>query len=374
MTLTPLPSAFDLDSQTLRALAAVAEYGSITRAAAVLGSSQPALSQQIKRTESRLGMPLVTRVGRGIRLTEAGLVIARHAETVLAALESAADELADLSGLRTGRVRLSAFPSASSTIVPRLIREMGEGHPGVHFTYLEAEPPEAIAAVRDGASDVAIAFRHPADRNDPFAAGAEGLEVQELARDELLVLAPCGHPALAAAKADAAHATAAAPAAAGSAGSAGRAAGAGGVAGGGGAGAGGGRPRIHAPAPVHAPIPIPAPIDLAALRDENWIAGCPRCRAHLLDSCARSGFAPAIAFETDNFVAVMSMVAEGLGVALLPALTITASPLPAGVAAAPTTGGDHRLIVAVTRPGADRMPAVAETLRILRRLTARTPA
>ncbi|MCS5724035.1 LysR family transcriptional regulator [Herbiconiux sp. CPCC 203407] len=330
MTLTPLPSAFDLDSQTLRLLAAVAEYGSITRAAGVLGFSQPALSQQIKRVEARIGMPLVTRAGRGIRLTDAGLVIARHAATVLAALESASGELADLAGLRSGQVRLSAFPSASSTIVPQLIRSMGEEHEGVRFTYLEAEPPEAIAAVRDGAIDIAIAFRHPADRDDPFAAGSEGLVVHELARDELLLLVPHGHAAL---------------------------------------------PRPSGPehpTPSAAPQPAsPTAVDLAALRDETWIAGCPRCRAHLLDSCARSGFAPTIAFETDNFVAVMRMVAEGLGVALLPALTITASPLPPGVAAAPTTSGDHRMIVAVTRPGADRIPAVGETMRILRRLTAR---
>jgi molybdate transport repressor ModE-like protein len=326
MTLTPLPSAFDLDSQTLRLLAAVAEYGSITRAAGVLGFSQPALSQQIKRVESRIGMPLVTRAGRGIRLTDAGLVIARHAATVLTALESASGELADLAGLRSGQVRLSAFPSASSTIVPRLIRSMGEEHEGVRFTYLEAEPPEAIAAVRDGAIDIAIAFRHPADRDDPFSAGSEGLVVHELARDELIVLVPDGHGALA-------------------------------------------RQLSSVP---EGSAPTTA-VDLAALRDETWIAGCPRCRAHLLDSCARSGFAPTIAFETDNFVAVMSMVAEGLGVALLPALTIAASPLPVGVAAASTTSADHRMIVAVTRPGADRIPAVGETLRILRRLTAAPP-
>jgi DNA-binding transcriptional LysR family regulator len=108
-----------------------------------------------------------------------------------------------------------------------------------------------------------------------------------------------------------------------------------------------------------------APVDLATLRAENWIAGCPRCRGHLLDSCARAGFAPSISFETDNFVAVMSMVAAGLGVALLPELAISASPLPEGVVARRTLAGDHRMLVAVTRPGAEHIPAVAETLRLL---------
>ncbi|WP_291050080.1 LysR family transcriptional regulator [Herbiconiux sp.] len=329
MTLTPLAGTFDLDSQTLRAVAAIADYGSITRAAAVLGFSQPALSQQLKRVESRIGMTLVTRSGRGIRLTDAGEVLARHAEAVLGALDAAAGELADLSGLRTGRVRLAAFPSASSTIVPRLIQAMGAEHEGVRFTYLEAEPPEAVVAVRDGLSDVAIAFHYPADPNDAFAAGTEGLVVTALQRDDLVLLAPEGHPALR-----------------------------GGVAASGTGGSVGDDYQLDS-----------AAVDLAELRNENWIAGCPRCRSHLLDSCARSGFAPAIAFETDNVVAVISMVAAGLGVALLPALALTTSPLPPGVHARPTAGGDHRLIVAVTRPGADHVPAVGEALRLLSALT-----
>ncbi|MCS5715918.1 LysR family transcriptional regulator [Herbiconiux sp. CPCC 205716] len=312
MALAPPSGSFDLDSQTLRVVAAVAEYGSITRAATVLGYSQPAVSQQLKRVEARLGMPIVTRSGRGIRLTDAGEVLARHADAVLTALDAAAGELADLAGLRSGRVRLAAFPSASSTIVPRLIGALAAEHSGVQVTYLEAEPPEAVAGVRDGVSDLAVAFRHPADRHDPFDASAEGLTVHELARDDVLLLAPAGHPAASAGD----------------------------------------------------------PVDLAELRGENWIAGCPRCRGHLLDSCARAGFAPSIAFETDNFVAVMSMVAAGLGVALLPELAISASALPPGVTAHRTRAGDHRMLVAVTRPGADHIPAVAETLRLLTGLTA----
>ncbi|MBF4572205.1 LysR family transcriptional regulator [Herbiconiux sp. VKM Ac-1786] len=328
MTLTPLPGSFDLDSQTLRVVAAVAEYGSITRAAAVLGYSQPAVSQQLKRVEARIGMPLVTRSGRGIRLTDAGEVLARHADAVLTALDAAAGELSDLSGLRSGRVRLAAFPSASSTIVPRLIGAMAADHAGVQFTYLEAEPPEAVAGVRDGVSDLAIAFRHPADRHDPFDASAEGLVVHELARDDVLLLAPAGHPGIGSGRAD----------------------------------AGGTGTRADGTSADGA-------VDLAALRGDNWIAGCPRCRGHLLDSCARAGFAPSISFETDNFVAVMSMVAAGLGVALLPELAISASALPPGVEAHRTRAGDHRMLVAVTRPGAEHIPAVAETLRLLTTLT-----
>jgi DNA-binding transcriptional LysR family regulator len=311
VTPASLPSAFDLDSQTLRAIAAISEYGSVTRAAAVLGQSQPALSQHLRRVEARIGMPLVARVGRGIRLTDAGDVLVRHAGVVLAALEEASGELSDLAGLRAGRVRLAGFPSASSTIVPRLIREMGEKHPGVRVTYLEAEPPEAVASVRDGASDLAIAFRHPDDPDDPFEGSADGLDVQELARDEVLLLIRDDHPVL--------------------------------------RGATGGS------------------VDLAALRTDDWIAGCPRCRGHLLASCARAGFAPNISFETDNVTAVAGMVRAGLGVALLPQLAVTSAALPSGVVARRTAAGDHRLLVVVTRPGARAIPAVDASLGFLPR-------
>jgi len=63
-------------------------------------------------------------------------------------------------------------------------------------------------------------------------------------------------------------------------------------------------------------------------------------------------------------------VAAGLGVALLPSLARAASPVPSGVVALPSTGDDHRMIVAVTRPGADQIPAVGETLRLLRTVVA----
>ena len=115
----------DLDPQLLRLVKAIADEGSITAAADALGYSQPAVSQQLKRAEVRLGLALIERVGRGVRLTEAGRVLARHAPSVTSALDAAAGELAELQGLRSGRVRLVAFPSASPTIVPRLLARPG---------------------------------------------------------------------------------------------------------------------------------------------------------------------------------------------------------------------------------------------------------
>jgi len=97
----------DLDAHSLRVVKAISDTGSITAAARQLGYSQPAVSQQLRRLERRAGMPIVERVGRGVRLTEAGRVLARHAAAVTTALDAAAGDLAELRGLRAGRVRIA---------------------------------------------------------------------------------------------------------------------------------------------------------------------------------------------------------------------------------------------------------------------------
>src|SRR4051812_31155418 len=79
----------DLDSHSLLMVLGIAEHGSITAASEALGYSQPAVSQHVRRLESRLGMPVLERTGRSVRLTEAGTVLARHAQTVATALNAA---------------------------------------------------------------------------------------------------------------------------------------------------------------------------------------------------------------------------------------------------------------------------------------------
>src|SRR6187431_1445370 len=233
----PFVPDLEFDVQSLRVVKAIADEGSITAAAAALGYSQPAISQQLKRLERSLGVALIERVGRSVRLTEAGRILARHAPSVTSALDAAAGELAELRGLRSGRVRLVAFPSASPTIVPRLLADLAERHPGITVTYVEGEPPEAVQAVRDDRADIALTFSYPGDREDPHGSSARGLSVHAVGTDDLLAVLPLGH-----------------------------------------AGAGDDE------------------LDVALLADENWIAGCPRCRGHLLELCGRAGFEPRIAF------------------------------------------------------------------------------
>lgn len=299
----------DIDAQALRVVKAIADEGSITGAAAALGYSQPAISQQLKRLEQRLDMPLVERVGRSVRLTEAGRILARHAPAVTTALDAASGELAELRGLRSGRVRLVGFPSASPTIVPRLLADLDAHHTGVTVTYLEAEPPEAVDAVREDRADIALTFSYPGDRDDPHGPSARGLSVRAVGTDDLLAVLPVGHPA---ATGDA--------------------------------------------------------VDVAALAGEKWIAGCPRCRGHLLELCARAGFEPHIAFETDNFVAVEGLVAQGIGVATLPRMAVASFPQLPGVITLPLPPSEARTIHVVTAHGADRVPAIRATLAAISRL------
>jgi DNA-binding transcriptional LysR family regulator len=121
--------------------------------------------------------------------------------------------------------------------------------------------------------------------------------------------------------------------------------------------------------PAEHPAAVDQVVDLATLAHEPWIAGCPRCRGHLLELCDAGGFTPRIGYETDNFLAVMSMVAAGLGVAMLPTLAIESAGTPAGVVVRPTSNRKHPTIHVVTTPGATHVPAIAATLRVLEELT-----
>ena len=107
-------------------------------------------------------------------------------------------------------------------------------------------------------------------------------------------------------------------------------------------------------------------------RGRAWIAGCPRCRTHLLRCAAARGFVPDVRFASDDHVVVQRLVARGLGVALLPAWALAASTQP-GVDALPVTGVDDRLVEVLVRPDTRRIPAVAAVLAGLRATGARPP-
>jgi DNA-binding transcriptional LysR family regulator len=203
-------------------------------------------------------------------------------------------------------VRLVAFPSSSATLVPRALAALKAGHPGLTVTFDEAEPPQSLARLRAGTCDLAVAFAYPGVELGRGEDDLSGLVSRHLLDDPTLVALPAGHP------------------------------------------------RAH-----------DERLDLADLATETWIAGCPRCRGHLLSAAEARGFVPDIAYATDDYVAVLSLVAAGLGVAQLPGLVRPIAERHPGVVVRPAAGMSTRTVHAVTTPDLLRVPAVAATLDAL---------
>jgi DNA-binding transcriptional LysR family regulator len=330
-----------LDVTRLRVLVAVARHGSVTAAARALNYAQPSVSHHIARLEAETGARLTQRAGRGIRLTDAGRLLAERAEEIIGRLDAAENELAAHIGLRGGRIRLAAFPSALGTIVPAAAARLEAEHPGMDLTLAEAEPPEALRMLRAGYVDVALVFRHTQDG----LAAAPATDIEDGTRAKLLLDDPiylvtqaCANPGTSnpgtsnPGIADSGAATSAANSSAADPRSDGQ--------------------RAH-----------PAEPDLAAFADRRWIAGCERCRSYLLWQCEAAGFTPKIAFTTDDFVAVQALVAAGLGVTTLPGLALRAARHP-GIQAVPLPGA-HRQVLAVTYGEPPDPPAVARLLDVL---------
>jgi DNA-binding transcriptional LysR family regulator len=263
-----------VDLNRLRVLAAVAREGSVTGAAEALHYSQPAISHHLGRLEAELGIPLLQRAGRGVRLTEAGRVLAERADEILGRVRSAEAEVAAYAGLRAGRVRLATFPSALATVVPRVAARLLTSHPELELALTECEPPEAITALRNGDVDVALVFEH----DDPRPPVAD-MTATALFDEPIYLVTPGGR-----------H-----------------------------------RDRAMPGPPRRSSGRRGGSGPLARYADKRWIAGCQRCRAHLLAMCERDGFVPDIAFETDDYVATQALVAAGMGVTTLPGLALLAN-------------------------------------------------
>jgi DNA-binding transcriptional LysR family regulator len=176
-----------LDVRRLRVLRAVSEHGSFAAAAAELRYTPSAISQQIAVLEREAGAVLVERGPRGARLTQAGAVLDRHAQVVLGQLAAARAELDDLVRLRGGSLRLGAFESAWSALVPAAVAAYRERHGDVELHLAEADPVDAVAAVRAGAADLALVF-------EPNAVGElAGLDREVVCEDPLWAVLPAGH-------------------------------------------------------------------------------------------------------------------------------------------------------------------------------------
>jgi DNA-binding transcriptional LysR family regulator len=144
----------------LRVIDAVRRHGSVTAAGKELLYTQPAISHHLSRLESQLGARLVQRVGRGIRLTPAGRLLADRAAEIIGRVDSATTELSALVGLNAGRVRLAGFSSAMSSLVPEAAVALAERHPGLRLGLTDTHPEDALQQLRAGHVEVAVIFRY----------------------------------------------------------------------------------------------------------------------------------------------------------------------------------------------------------------------
>ena len=305
-----------LDVTRLRVLAAVARHGSVTAAAKALNYAQPSVSHHLARLEAETGTQLVERAGRGVRLTDAGRLLAGRAEEILGRLDAAEHELAAHIGQREERIRVASFPSALATVVPAAAARLRADHPGAELLLAEAEPQGAVRMLRAGRVDVALVFAYlqqgTAPQQGPAAAPEsgprpggdeeEGVRARTLLDEPVLLVTQAGA----------------------------------------------------------APPPRTAGRPLAGYAEHRWIAGCERCRAHLLWQCELSGFVPQIAFTTDDVLVAQALAAAGLGVALLPDLALRAARHP-GVRTEPLPGA-RRQVLALTYGQPPGPPAVERLL------------
>ncbi|MER6737177.1 LysR family transcriptional regulator [Streptomyces puniciscabiei] len=293
------------DPTRLAALVAVAEAGSITRAADRLGYTPPALSQQLAKLEREAGTALLVRHHRGARLTEAGEVLVARARRVLDELEQARHELARLTGLTGGALRLGTFPTAGVHLLPPALSAFRRAHPDVTLSVADYDPPTGVTAVAAGEVDLALTHTyHPAERSPvPSSVRLEPVLVEEL----VLVTAP-GH-ALSSTSSRLPLAELA------------------------------GQPLISM-APHH-----PARRDIEALLSE-------------------AGATPALLVPTPGYAVVCALVSAGLGVAVVPEMVARTASTPVGVR--PLEAGRlHRTISVAYRP--DESTPAADAFRALLR-------
>lgn len=304
-----MPAAIDLTS--LRLLRTIADTGTITAAAARLGSTQPAVSQHVRRLEQRLGTPVLERHPRGVRLTEAGAVLARYGGSVAAALDAAQREVESLTGLRAGRVRVVSFPSASATLVPSALAALRTTAPNLEVQLTDDAPAGALRQLRDGRCDIALVDdrrRRPRDggRSEPWADEVSGGLHRRRLVDDPSVLAITAQDER------------------------------------------GGARKLH----------------LRDLADDVWAVGCPMCADHLRTAAGRAGFEPVIRYRTDH-VATLGLVAAGLALALLPGLASADAARHPGVMVRSLSGVKPRSVCALTTADLARVPAVASVLDAL---------
>ncbi len=294
-----------LNVPRMRILREVAARGGIAAAAEALYLSPSAVSQHMATLERETGTPLLEKAGRGVRLTVAGEHLVAHTERVLAVLEEAQADLAEISAGIAGTLTTCAFPTAARELLVPALARLSARHPRLLLRMSDLEPEESIPLLKLGEMDVIVSYgfdRLP-EADDP------GIERLLLMTEPLFIAMPEGHPLV--------------------------------------VGSG--------------------PVRVADLRDEQWIVG--RDGSPFMDVMLRvgqeAGFAARVDLHSNDYQVIIAAVQAGLGVALVPPLAFIRDN-PGVVYRTPADIEINRRIVAVIRRGSGRAPAIAAALQALR--------
>jgi len=292
-----------LNLERLRTLDALARHGSVSGAAEGLHVTTSAVSQQMSKLEREVGQQLLAKNGRGVRLTDAGRLLADHAARILSQVELAQSDLEAQRGQVMGELRLAAFPTAARGLFPTALAALRAEHPGLRVRSRELEPEIGVAWVTRGDLDLAVVLDW---YNKPLPL-PDGLVKASLLDDPTDLALPVGHR-----------------------------------------------------------LADRSEVDLADFVDDEWIAWDEGefCHEWLLFTLRGKGIEPVIAHRAVEHHTQLAMVAAGLGVCVAPRLG--RDPVPAGVRTVPVRPRVTRHVYAVWRADADRRPAIRAAVDALR--------
>lgn len=291
-----------IDPRRLSVLRALADHGTVRAAAEALYLTPSAVSQQLNALEGEAGQPLLTRRGRRVRLTAAGELLAQHAQTVLAELERAEASLAACAAGAVGRVEVASFASAITQVVAPSIAALREQAPDVTVLVRDAEAHNSLLMLLAGEIDIAVSMEY----SSTLQPDDRRLTRYPLYAEPFDVVLPPGHP-----------------------------------------------------------LCESTTVALEDLHESDWIVPLPGnpCRAVTRTCCEHAGFVPRITHTSDDFHAVVALVAVGTGVALVPRTAVAGDH---GAQVRPVTGpAPTRRVFAAVQHGREEHPLLRVVLDAL---------
>ncbi|SKA17415.1 DNA-binding transcriptional regulator, LysR family [Marinactinospora thermotolerans DSM 45154] len=293
-----------LDLRRLNVLKEFAAQGTIAATATALGYTPSAVSQQLSTLEREVGTALLDRTARSAELTDAGRLLAEHAEQILAMVEAAEAVLAAQNGVPLGRVTITAFPTAAVAFAPVLAQSLHE-HPGLQLVLRQSSEGAGKRQVAAGEADIALVDDWTGQLPDSLSGK---LRHHHLLNDPMVLAVPEGH-------------------------------------------------RLADP---------DRPVDLRRLRNEAWVVAPPGepSRAATDRLLAGIGSVLSTAWEFEGLGTILSLVARGIGIAAVPSLAALSGN--GGLVFRRLPGrAPTRDVYAVARAATIQRPSINATLRAL---------